>query len=227
MIFGIRAVMEAIQAGREVDKIMVKKDLQGDLIRELGELLKGRMVPVQRVPVERLNRITRKNHQGVIAFVSAVTYHRLEDLIPFVFEQGRDPFIVLLDGVTDVRNFGAIARTCECAGVDAGVLQRLDRTRAVALEDEVEGVDLALLEHVGEVLQAHALAALGQQGSTIGRDRNFGTARSSWSTPTRSTSTQPRTSCPRWATATSWWACTPISRCTFIRTGPIRCSSGS
>ena len=91
MIFGIRAVMEAIQAGREVDKIMVKKDLQGDLIRELGELLKGRMVPVQRVPVERLNRITRKNHQGVIAFVSAVTYHRLEDLIPFVFEQGRDP----------------------------------------------------------------------------------------------------------------------------------------
>ena len=108
MIFGIRAVMEAIQAGREVDKIMVKKDLQGDLIRELGELLKGQMVPVQRVPVERLNRITRKNHQGVIAFVSAVTYHRLEDLIPFVFEQGRDPFIVLLDGVTDVRNFGAI-----------------------------------------------------------------------------------------------------------------------
>ena len=70
MIFGIRAVMEAIQAGREVDKIMVKKDLQGDLIRELGELLKGRMVPVQRVLVERLNRITRKNHQGVIAFVS-------------------------------------------------------------------------------------------------------------------------------------------------------------
>ena len=122
IIFGIRAVMEAIQAGREVDKIMVKKDLQGDLIRELGELLKGQMVPVQRVPVERLNRITRKNHQGVIAFVSAVTYHRLEDLIPFVFEQGRDPFIVLLDGVTDVRNFGAIARTCECAGVDALVI---------------------------------------------------------------------------------------------------------
>lgn len=123
MIFGIRAVMEAIRAGREVDKIMVKKDLQGDLIRELGELLKGRrMVPVQRVPVERLNRITRKNHQGVIAFVSAVTYHRLEDIVPFVFEQGRDPFIVLLDGVTDVRNFGAIARTCECAGVDALVI---------------------------------------------------------------------------------------------------------
>ncbi len=122
MIFGIRAVMEAVQAGREVDKIVVKKDLQGDLSRQLGDMLKGRMIPVQRVPVERLNRITRKNHQGVIAFVSAVTYHRLEDIVPFVFEQGRDPFIVLLDGVTDVRNFGAIARTCECAGVDAVVI---------------------------------------------------------------------------------------------------------
>lgn len=122
MIFGIRAVMEALEAGREVDKILVKKDLQGDLIRELREMLKGRMTPVQRVPVERLNRITRKNHQGVIAFVSAVTYHRLEDIIPFVFEQGKDPFIVLLDGITDVRNFGAIARTCECAGVDALVI---------------------------------------------------------------------------------------------------------
>ena len=120
MIFGIRAVMEAIQAGREVDKIMVKKDLQGDLIRELGELLKGQMVPVQRVPVERLNRITRKNHQGVIAFVSAVTYHRLEDLIPFVFEQGRDPFIVLLDGVTDVRNFGDSPHVRVCRGRCAG-----------------------------------------------------------------------------------------------------------
>lgn len=126
IIFGIRAVIEAIQAGKEIDKILIKRDLQGDLIKELHAALKGLTIQVQRVPPERLNRITRKNHQGVIAFVSAVTYHRLEDIIPFVFEQGRDPFIVLLDGLTDVRNFGAIARTCECAGVDAIVIPSRD-----------------------------------------------------------------------------------------------------
>jgi len=122
IIFGIRSVIEAIQAGKEVDKILMKHGLQGDLMRELLAVLKETGIPVQRVPQERLDRITRKNHQGVIAFVSAVTYQRLEDVIPFVYEQGKNPFIVLLDGVTDVRNFGAIARTCECAGVDAIVI---------------------------------------------------------------------------------------------------------
>ena len=122
MVFGIRAVIEAIQADKEIDKILVKHELQGELSRELFDVLKGRDIPVQRVPIERLDRLTRKNHQGVIAFMPAVAYQRLEDIIPFVYEQGRNPFIVLLDGVTDVRNFGAIARTAECAGVDAIVI---------------------------------------------------------------------------------------------------------
>ncbi|MDR1980868.1 MAG: 23S rRNA (guanosine(2251)-2'-O)-methyltransferase RlmB [Tannerellaceae bacterium] len=122
MIFGIRAVIEAIQAGKEIDKVLVKRDLQGDLSKELFDALKERDIPVQRVPAERLNRVTRKNHQGVVAFIPAVTYQRLEDIIPFLYEQGKSPFVVLLDGITDVRNFGAIARTCECAGVDAVVI---------------------------------------------------------------------------------------------------------
>ena len=122
MIFGIRAVIEAVEAGKEIDKILVKKDLQGDLAKELFDLIKGRGFFVQRVPVERLNRITRKNHQGVIAFISSVTYQKAEDLVPFLFEQGKNPFFVMLDGVTDVRNFGAIARTCECAVVDAVII---------------------------------------------------------------------------------------------------------
>lgn len=105
MVFGIRAVIEAIQADKEIDKILVKRELQGDLSRELFEVLKGREIPVQRVPAERLDRLTRKNHQGVIAFIPAVTYQHLEDIIPFLYEQGKNPFIVLLDGVTDVRNF--------------------------------------------------------------------------------------------------------------------------
>ena len=85
MVFGIRAVIEAIQADKEIDKILVKRELQGDLSRELFEVLKGRDIPVQRVPAERLDRLTRKNHQGVIAFIPAITYERLENIIPFVY----------------------------------------------------------------------------------------------------------------------------------------------
>lgn len=122
MVFGIRAVIEAVQAGKEIDKILVKRELQSELARDLFAVLKEHNLQIQRVPQERLDRITRKNHQGVIAFISAITYFQLEDIIPQVYEQGKNPFIVLLDGVTDVRNFGAIARTCECAGVDAIVI---------------------------------------------------------------------------------------------------------
>ncbi len=122
MIFGIRAVIEALEAGKEIDKIIVKRELQGDLFRELTAALQSHDIPVQRVPVERIDRYTRKNHQGVIAFLSAVTYEKIEDIIPFLYEQGKNPFILVLDGLTDVRNFGAIARTCEVAGVDAIVI---------------------------------------------------------------------------------------------------------
>jgi len=124
MIFGIRAVIEAIEAGKEIDRLLIKHDLQGDLSRELFQTIRGREIPVQRVPLEKLNHITRKNHQGVIAYVAEVTYHHIEDLVPFIFEQGRNPFFVLLDGITDVRNFGAIGRTALCAGVDAIIIPR-------------------------------------------------------------------------------------------------------
>lgn len=121
-IYGLRAIIEAIDADKEIDKIFIKKDLQGELASELLERVRQRRIPVQRVPVERINRITRKNHQGAVAMLSAVTYHRLEHLVPQLYEEGLLPFIVVLDGITDVRNFGAIARTCECAGVDAIVI---------------------------------------------------------------------------------------------------------
>ena len=122
MIFGVRAVLEAIDAGKEIDKILIKRDILSELSRELFAAVKGTNIPVQRVPVEKLNRITRKNHQGVIAFVSAVEYASIETVIPTLFEEGKNPLIVLLDGITDVRNFGSIARTCDCAGVDAVII---------------------------------------------------------------------------------------------------------
>jgi 23S rRNA (guanosine2251-2'-O)-methyltransferase len=100
----------------------VKRDIQSDLSKELFAALKGTLIPVQRVPVERINRITRKNHQGVVAFISSITYQHTEDLVPTLFEEGKSPIFVMLDGLTDVRNFGAIARTCNCTGVDAIII---------------------------------------------------------------------------------------------------------
>ena len=122
MIFGIRAVIEAVQSGAEIDKILIKKDIQSELSRELMEVLRGRHITTYRVPVERLNRITKKNHQGVVAYLSQISYTSLGNLVPTLYEQGKVPFIVVLDGITDIRNFGAIARTCDCAGVDAVVI---------------------------------------------------------------------------------------------------------
>ena len=121
-IFGIRAVMEAIEAGKEIDKILIKKDLDGPLANELFDLIRQNRVYAKRVPVEKINRVTRKNHQGVLAILSAVTYDSLFNLVPQLYEEGKIPFLVVLDGITDVRNFGAIARTCECAGVDSVVI---------------------------------------------------------------------------------------------------------
>lgn len=123
-IYGIRAVIEAIEAGKDIDKVMVNRDLKGELIRELMGVIKQNGILVQKVPAEKIDRITRRNHQGVLAILSAVTYESLGNIVPMLYEEGRLPFIVLLDGITDVRNFGAIARTCECAGVDAIVIPR-------------------------------------------------------------------------------------------------------
>ena len=122
MIFGLRPVIEAVNAGREISKVLLRKGLDGDTFRELLASLQQHDIPSQAVPVEKLNRVTRKNHQGVIAFVSPVEYTRIENLIPELFEKGENPFIVVCEGVTDTRNIGAIARSAECAGVHALLL---------------------------------------------------------------------------------------------------------
>ena len=121
-IYGLRAIIEAIREGRAIDKLFIKKDLQGELASELMGLVRANHIVAQRVPLERLNRITRRNHQGAIAMLSAVTYHNLGNLVTTLFEDGVLPLMVLLDGITDVRNVGAIARTAECCGVNALVI---------------------------------------------------------------------------------------------------------
>ncbi|TLX76599.1 23S rRNA (guanosine(2251)-2'-O)-methyltransferase RlmB [Labilibacter sediminis] len=121
-LFGIRAVIEAIRSGKEIEKVLVKKGLQGELYEELVETMKEASITWKTVPVERINRATRKNHQGVIAFVSAISYHDLENTMIGLFEEGKNPLVLVLDGVTDIRNMGAIARSAECGGVDAIII---------------------------------------------------------------------------------------------------------
>lgn len=121
-IFGLRPVMEAIEAGKTIDKLFVQKGLQSELFSELRKLINLYKIPVQYVPVEKLNRLTRKNHQGVFAFISPIDFHQIDNLLPLIYEQGKIPFLLILDRISDVRNFGAIARTAECVGVDAIII---------------------------------------------------------------------------------------------------------
>lgn len=118
LIFGTRAVIEAINAGKEIDKIIIQKGLSNQLYNELRKAIQDLDIPIQIVPPEKINRISTKNHQGVLAFVSQITYYEVEDLLTETFEKGKTPLVLILDRVTDVRNFGAIARSADCAGVD-------------------------------------------------------------------------------------------------------------
>jgi 23S rRNA (guanosine2251-2'-O)-methyltransferase len=122
LIYGTRAVMEAIKAGKEIERLFLQQGLSNALISELKKILHENNITYQQVPLQKLQRITRGNHQGVVGFLSFVAYQKTEDLIPFLFEQGKVPFFILLDRVTDVRNFGAIARTAVCAGVHAIII---------------------------------------------------------------------------------------------------------
>jgi 23S rRNA (guanosine2251-2'-O)-methyltransferase len=117
-IFGIHAVIEAIKAGKEIEKILIQRGLAGQLFNDLRKVLQGTEIPYQMVPPEKINRITKKNHQGVIAFVCEIEYFKAEDILHKVFSEGKTPLVLILDKITDVRNFGAIARTAECSGVD-------------------------------------------------------------------------------------------------------------
>ncbi len=118
-IFGTRAVIEAIKSGKPIDRVLLKKGLNNELFHELFQAIKESKTPFQFVPVEKINRVTRKNHQGVIGLMSPIEFQDIENVLPLIYDKGKDPLILILDQVSDVRNFGAIARSAECAGVDA------------------------------------------------------------------------------------------------------------
>ena len=136
-------MLEALDSSRSIDKILVKREINGDLIKEILAKAREYDVPVQRVPNEKLNRITMKNHQGVIAIVCPVRYYNLDNLIASLYEEGKTPLGIILDGVTDARNFGAIARSAECAGADFIIIP--ERGSASVTSDSVRASAGALL----------------------------------------------------------------------------------
>ena len=131
-IFGIRPVIEAIKAGKQIDRLLVRDGLQGALYHELIRAVRENGISYQVVPAERLDLVTRKNHQGIIAWLSLIEFQKISNILPLVYEKGEDPFIIILDGVSDVRNFGAIVRTAECLGSHAIIVPEKGSARITA-----------------------------------------------------------------------------------------------
>lgn len=136
LIYGRHPVTEAIRAGKAVEKVFFQQGERGEVEKEIRQLTKEFGIPLQVVPREKLNRMVRGQHQGVVAHLALVEYQNLEDVLPFIFEQGQVPLLVMLDGVTDVRNFGAICRSAECAGAHAVIVPQAGS--ALANEDAMK-----------------------------------------------------------------------------------------
>ena len=142
-IYGLRPVIEAIDSGTQIDRILLQNGLTGALVGDLKNRIRDNKIPFQFVPAEKLNRLTKGNHQGVAALIAPIRYHQAIELIPRLLEEKPAPLLLLLDHVTDVRNFGAIVRTAECTGADAVIIP--DHGSAQVGDDAVKTSSGALL----------------------------------------------------------------------------------
>ena len=156
-IYGIRAVIEAINSKSAIDKIFIQKGLGGSLYKELESLIRENGISFSYVPIEKLNRLTRNNHQGVIANISPIEFYNFETLVEEVLEKKEAPLFLLLDQLSDVRNFGAIIRTSECTGVDGIVIQK--KGAAPVTEDTIKTsagaafkVPIAKIDHLKDAV---------------------------------------------------------------------------
>jgi 23S rRNA (guanosine2251-2'-O)-methyltransferase len=131
-IFGLRAVIEAVKAGKQIDRLLIRQGLQGALYHELMIEVKKNNIAYQIVPLERIELVTRKNHQGVLAWLSLIEYQSITNLLPMIFEKGEEPLVIALDGVSDVRNFGAIVRSADCLGAHAVIIPEKGSARITA-----------------------------------------------------------------------------------------------
>jgi 23S rRNA (guanosine2251-2'-O)-methyltransferase len=131
-IFGLRPVIEAVRAGKQIDRLLIRQGLQGALYHELMIEVRKHNIAYQIVPLERIELVTRKNHQGVLAWLSLIEFQSIANLLPLIFEKGEDPLIIALDGVSDVRNFGAIVRSADCLGAHAVIITEKGSARITA-----------------------------------------------------------------------------------------------
>jgi 23S rRNA (guanosine2251-2'-O)-methyltransferase len=122
LVIGRQAVIAALQEGKQLERIYLQATVHGDVIDSIRELAEKKLVPINKVPVEKLNSLNVSNHEGCIAVISKIQYQNLQDVISFVVEKGETPLFVMLDGITDIRNIGAIARSAYCFGVHAIII---------------------------------------------------------------------------------------------------------
>jgi len=156
-IYGIRAVMEALQSNSPINKIYLQKGLQGDLFKELEYVARKMSVSISYVPLEKLNKFTKNNHQGAVADISPIAFRNFEELIEEIIAKNDAPLILLLDAVSDVRNFGAIIRTAECSGVDAIVIPKsgsapINNDTVKTSAGAVFNIPIAKVDHLKDAL---------------------------------------------------------------------------
>jgi len=121
-IWGIHSIEEALNEGQEFSKILINRTSHNNSLRAIVSQANKRHIPIQKVPIQKLNAITRKNHQGIVGIISPIEFYLIEDLLPLLYETGKTPLFLILDGVTDMRNFGAIVRSAAAMQVDAIIL---------------------------------------------------------------------------------------------------------
>lgn len=183
LIIGRKPMLEALDSGTAIDKIFILKSATGEDIQQIKNLAKRQNIALSLVPVEKLNRFTQSNHQGVVALASLIQYYSLQDIIDQVVSQGETPLFVVLDGVTDVRNLGAIARSAFCFGAhalvlplsnSAGITEESVKTSAGALE-RLPVVREPSIEQIFDILNVNGIAtvAMDMHGSNICDEQEY------------------------------------------------------
>lgn len=166
-IFGLRPVIEAIKAGKQINRLLIKQGLKGALYHDLMSEVRKRSIPYQIVPLERIELVTRKNHQGVLAWLSIIEFQLIGNILPAIFEDGEDPLILVLNGVSDVRNFGAIIRNAECLGAHAAVIPEKGSARITADAIKASAGALHTFPVCREKSIVHAVEYLKESGLKI------------------------------------------------------------
>ncbi len=136
IVFGTRPVLEAINSGKTLEKLFIQKNLKKEILEKIKSKLSNKKINISYVPKDKLNRITKKNHQGIICYISPISYQPIEEIIQRVFEKGKDPFVIILDRITDTRNFGAISRVADASGVDAIIIP--EKESAIITSDSIK-----------------------------------------------------------------------------------------